>query len=108
MLNPPTGLRALIYSGDHDLCVPHTGSEAWTAAMHKSDSQECQADVDDDNTLTKCDGVTNPWQPWYNSEVPKQVGDLVHHMCGRRQEKGGGILLLHTVCLDACKHNQTQ
>jgi len=27
------GYRALIYSGDHDMCVPHTGSEAWTKAM---------------------------------------------------------------------------
>ncbi len=27
------GVRALIYSGDHDMCVPHTGTEAWTAAM---------------------------------------------------------------------------
>ncbi|KAJ7961688.1 Carboxypeptidase [Quillaja saponaria] len=27
------GYRALIYSGDHDLCVPYTGSEAWTRSM---------------------------------------------------------------------------
>ncbi|KAK9815230.1 hypothetical protein WJX72_000376 [[Myrmecia] bisecta] len=27
------GLRALIYSGDHDLVVPHTGTEAWTAGL---------------------------------------------------------------------------
>ena len=27
------GLRALIYSGDHDMCVPHTGSEAWTRSL---------------------------------------------------------------------------
>lgn len=27
------GLRVLIYSGDHDMCVPHTGSEAWTRAL---------------------------------------------------------------------------
>jgi serine carboxypeptidase-like clade 1 len=27
------GVRALIYSGDHDMCVPHTGSEAWTRAL---------------------------------------------------------------------------
>ncbi|XAR60886.1 Carboxypeptidase C [Bertholletia excelsa] len=27
------GFRALIYSGDHDLCVPYTGSEAWTRSM---------------------------------------------------------------------------
>lgn len=65
------GLRALIYSGDHDLCVPHTGSEAWTSAMHRD--PECEADSEDDNELAKCDGVASPWQPWYNSEVPKQV-----------------------------------
>ena len=27
------GLRALVYSGDHDMCVPHTGTEAWTRAL---------------------------------------------------------------------------
>lgn len=27
------GLEALIYSGDHDLCVPHTGSERWTSEL---------------------------------------------------------------------------
>jgi serine carboxypeptidase-like clade 1 len=27
------GFRALIYSGDHDMCVPHTGSEAWTRSL---------------------------------------------------------------------------
>ncbi|CAL1412331.1 unnamed protein product [Linum trigynum] len=27
------GYRALIFSGDHDMCVPFTGSEAWTRAM---------------------------------------------------------------------------
>ncbi|CAN1767871.1 Serine carboxypeptidase 1 [Linum perenne] len=27
------GYRALIYSGDHDMCVPFTGSEAWTRSM---------------------------------------------------------------------------
>uniref|UniRef100_A0A7R9V9E4 Carboxypeptidase n=1 Tax=Chlamydomonas euryale TaxID=1486919 RepID=A0A7R9V9E4_9CHLO len=39
------GLRALVYSGDHDLCVPHTGSERWTAALGY--------DVD------------TPWAPWF-------------------------------------------
>lgn len=28
-----SGYRALIYSGDHDMCVPYTGSEAWTASL---------------------------------------------------------------------------
>ncbi|CAN1263937.1 Serine carboxypeptidase-like 20 [Linum perenne] len=27
------GYHALIYSGDHDMCVPFTGSEAWTRSM---------------------------------------------------------------------------
>ncbi|KAL0742540.1 hypothetical protein Bca4012_084053 [Brassica carinata] len=28
-----SGYRALIFSGDHDMCVPYTGSEAWTKSM---------------------------------------------------------------------------
>ncbi|KAI8012994.1 Serine carboxypeptidase-like 20 [Camellia lanceoleosa] len=27
------GYRALIFSGDHDMCVPYTGSEAWTRSV---------------------------------------------------------------------------
>ncbi|KAL4587898.1 hypothetical protein LXL04_000774 [Taraxacum kok-saghyz] len=27
------GYRALIFSGDHDLCVPYTGTEAWTQSL---------------------------------------------------------------------------
>ncbi|XP_022149961.1 serine carboxypeptidase 1-like isoform X2 [Momordica charantia] len=27
------GYRALIYSGDHDMCVPYTGSQAWTSSL---------------------------------------------------------------------------
>ncbi|MED6197214.1 Serine carboxypeptidase-like 20, partial [Stylosanthes scabra] len=27
------GYRALIFSGDHDMCVPFTGSEAWTSSL---------------------------------------------------------------------------
>uniref|UniRef100_A0A7N0VIR1 Carboxypeptidase n=1 Tax=Kalanchoe fedtschenkoi TaxID=63787 RepID=A0A7N0VIR1_KALFE len=27
------GYRALIFSGDHDMCVPYTGSEAWTNSL---------------------------------------------------------------------------
>lgn len=28
-----SGYRALIFSGDHDLCVPYTGSAAWTRSL---------------------------------------------------------------------------
>ncbi|KAL8516539.1 hypothetical protein ACS0TY_014979 [Phlomoides rotata] len=27
------GYRALIYSGDHDMCVPYTGTQAWTRSI---------------------------------------------------------------------------
>ncbi|MCO5549406.1 hypothetical protein L7F22_002877 [Adiantum nelumboides] len=38
------GYRALIYSGDHDMCVPFTGSQAWTRSMGY--------------------GVVEDWHPW--------------------------------------------
>lgn len=56
------GLRALIYSGDADLAVPITGSEAWTH----------------DLGLKK----RSAWAPWYvaNAEGPRQVaGYAVHY-----------------------------
>ena len=44
------GLRVLIYSGDHDMCVPHTGSEAWTRGLALKPTQ--------------------PWRPWkVNNQV---------------------------------------
>lgn len=91
----PAGLRALIYSGDMDMAVPHPGSEAWTAAMHKSSSLECQG-VDSSNDaqlVATCDGVINQWQPWYNSKSPKQVRCVTHGV-GRREQPP-----LHHHCL---------
>ncbi|VVA92715.1 unnamed protein product [Arabis nemorensis] len=45
-----SGYRALIYSGDHDMCVPYTGSEAWTKSMGYK--------------------VVDKWRPWIsNGEV---------------------------------------
>ncbi|XP_068665582.1 serine carboxypeptidase 1 [Aristolochia californica] len=43
-----TGYRALIFSGDHDMCVPFTGSEAWTRSMGYQ--------------------VIDEWRPWFFNE----------------------------------------
>lgn len=48
MLVEKHGLRALIYSGDHDMCVPHTGSETWTSGLKYR--------------------VKSPWQPWFYAD----------------------------------------
>ncbi|KAL3138597.1 hypothetical protein ABBQ32_006363 [Trebouxia sp. C0010 RCD-2024] len=53
------GLRVLIYSGDHDMCVPHTGSEAWTRGLGLK--------------------ATEPWRPW---KVNNQVAGYVQHYEG--------------------------
>ncbi|XP_070666050.1 serine carboxypeptidase-like 20 isoform X2 [Malus domestica] len=42
------GYRALIYSGDHDMCVPYTGSEAWTASLGYE--------------------IVDEWRPWFSSD----------------------------------------
>ncbi|XP_020577911.1 serine carboxypeptidase 1-like [Phalaenopsis equestris] len=40
------GYRALIFSGDHDMCVPFTGTQAWTRSLGYK--------------------ITDPWRPWYS------------------------------------------
>ncbi|XP_015077397.1 serine carboxypeptidase 1-like [Solanum pennellii] len=42
------GYRALIYSGDHDMCVPFTGSEKWTRSLGYP--------------------IVDKWRPWYVNE----------------------------------------
>ncbi|XP_028798113.1 serine carboxypeptidase-like 20 [Neltuma alba] len=42
------GYRALIYSGDHDLCVPYTGSEAWTRSLGYK--------------------ILDEWRPWMSND----------------------------------------
>ncbi|KAL4311798.1 hypothetical protein GQ457_01G055300 [Hibiscus cannabinus] len=44
------GYRALIFSGDHDMCVPYTGSEAWTRSLGYK--------------------ILDEWRPWmFNGQV---------------------------------------
>uniref|UniRef100_A0ACD5XNS5 Uncharacterized protein n=1 Tax=Avena sativa TaxID=4498 RepID=A0ACD5XNS5_AVESA len=44
------GYRAFIFSGDHDMCVPFTGTEAWTKSVGY--------------------GVVDSWRPWFlNGQV---------------------------------------
>ncbi|OEL18954.1 Serine carboxypeptidase 1 [Dichanthelium oligosanthes] len=42
------GYRVLVYSGDHDLCVPFTGTEAWVKSIGYK--------------------VVDRWRPWYFGE----------------------------------------
>ncbi|XP_072981765.1 serine carboxypeptidase 1-like [Typha angustifolia] len=42
------GYRALIFSGDHDMCIPFTGTEAWTRSLGYE--------------------VNDAWRPWYFNE----------------------------------------
>ncbi|KAL5703188.1 Serine carboxypeptidase-like 20 [Ranunculus cassubicifolius] len=45
-----SGYRALIFSGDHDMCVPYTGSEAWTRSLGYK--------------------ILDEWRPWkYDGQV---------------------------------------
>lgn len=41
------GYRALIFSGDHDMCVPYTGSQAWTRSVGYK--------------------IVDEWRPWFSS-----------------------------------------
>ncbi|KAK4795254.1 hypothetical protein SAY86_013248 [Trapa natans] len=42
------GYRALIFSGDHDMCVPYTGSEEWTRSLGYK--------------------VVDEWRPWMSND----------------------------------------
>ncbi|KAL8129248.1 hypothetical protein V2J09_018403 [Rumex salicifolius] len=42
------GYAALVYSGDHDMCVPYTGSEAWTRSLGYK--------------------VIDEWRPWMSND----------------------------------------
>ncbi|XP_002514835.2 serine carboxypeptidase-like 20 isoform X1 [Ricinus communis] len=42
------GYRALIYSGDHDMCVPFTGTQAWTRSLGYKTVDEWRSWTSDD------------------------------------------------------------
>ncbi|KAJ7955103.1 Carboxypeptidase [Quillaja saponaria] len=42
------GYRVLIFSGDHDMCVPYTGSEAWTQSLGYK--------------------IVDEWRPWLTND----------------------------------------
>ncbi|GFR49252.1 hypothetical protein Agub_g11267, partial [Astrephomene gubernaculifera] len=71
------GLRALIYSGDHDMAVPHTGSEAWTAEL----GYEVEAG----------------WRPWFvaDEQVAGYVVRYVHGL-SYATVKGAGHMVPET------------
>jgi hypothetical protein len=64
--------------------VPHTGSEAWTAAIHRKKPAAAAAAnrkaddfADEEAAENAAAGIVTPWQPWYNSESPAQVAGYV-------------------------------
>jgi serine carboxypeptidase-like clade 1 len=56
------GLTAMVFSGDHDMAVPHTGSEAWTSWLGRQL------------------GVERPWAPWHTGD--RQVAGYAVHYRG--------------------------
>ncbi|BBM98869.1 serine carboxypeptidase-like clade I [Marchantia polymorpha subsp. ruderalis] len=55
------GYRALVYSGDHDMCVPYTGSEAWTRSMGYK--------------------VVDRWRPWFvDGQVAGYTQGYANHL----------------------------
>ncbi|KAK1571487.1 hypothetical protein Q3G72_018066 [Acer saccharum] len=50
------GYRALIYSGDHDMCVPFTGTQAWTRSLGYN--------------------IVEEWRPWYPTDQDVASGYL--------------------------------
>ncbi|GLU08053.1 hypothetical protein SLE2022_249820 [Rubroshorea leprosula] len=42
------GFKALIFSGDHDMCVPYTGSQAWTKSVGYK--------------------IVDEWRPWFSND----------------------------------------
>lgn len=67
------GYRALIFSGDHDMCVPYTGSEKWTSSFGYS--------------------VIDKWRPWYIGDQVAGFTEAYDHNLTFASIKGAG----HTV-----------
>ncbi|KAL5566721.1 hypothetical protein UlMin_029885 [Ulmus minor] len=55
------GIRALIFSGDHDMCVPYTGSQAWTRSLGYK--------------------IVDQWRPWIsNGQVAGYLQGYDHNL----------------------------
>ncbi|MQL69584.1 hypothetical protein Taro_001882 [Colocasia esculenta] len=67
------GYRALVFSGDHDMCVPFTGSQAWTRSMGYK--------------------VIDEWRPWFFDEQVSGYTQRYDHGLTFLTIKGAG----HTV-----------
>ncbi|GMN26105.1 hypothetical protein TIFTF001_001185 [Ficus carica] len=55
------GYRALVFSGDHDMCVPFTGSQAWTRSLGYK--------------------IVDEWRPWIsNSQIAGYLQGYDHNL----------------------------
>ena len=73
-------MQVLIYSGDHDMCVPHTGSEAWTASLKLP--------------------AAEPWRPWLFDD--SQVAGYVKRSMRMSVRLACGNLTAHMMLTRAC------
>jgi hypothetical protein len=101
-------------SAAHLLQVPHTGSEAWTAAIHRKKQPTAAAAAthhadddfaDEEAAENAAAGIVAPWQPWYNSETPAQVaGYVVEYDSGLTYAtvKGAGEEARLGCCMHCC------
>ncbi|KAG6738581.1 hypothetical protein POTOM_058201 [Populus tomentosa] len=53
------GYRALIYSGDHDMCVPFTGTQAWTRSLGYKIVDEWRSWMSDEHVAGYLQGYDN-------------------------------------------------
>lgn len=53
------GYRALIFSGDHDMCVPFTGSQAWTKSLGYKITDEWRSWMSDNQIAGYLQGYEN-------------------------------------------------
>ncbi|KAB5512359.1 hypothetical protein DKX38_029387 [Salix brachista] len=95
------GYRALIYSGDHDMCVPFTGTQAWTRSLGYKIIDEWRSWVSNHQVAGYLQGYANNLTfltikldqvqgiQFLNTNHERRWTSLVVGWMGRQYKKGG-------------------